>query len=249
MKVLPSVSGVAEFTSKNILICGAVGAMGIALARDLAGDGVTLVLADKRVPALERLYDELVEKGAECIILGLDFEGATPADYDSVAESMKEQLGHIDVVFHCASHFKGLSLLEQMEPLEWMRSMQVNVNGPFVFTQSLLSCLTASKEGRVVFMLDSSSTNAAFWGSYGVNKWALNGLIKIWGQELDQQGIKVVGVDPGAFRSAMQAEIYPGEDPKNMRPAEQVAAAMRVLVEDDLSLVGSECYKIEYDTV
>ena len=239
---LPVVSKKARFDGKKVMITGAAGVIGAGLARSFAALGATLVLLDKRVPALERLYDELDTLGCECILLGLDLEGATPSDFQDVADNIKDQLGTLDSIIHCATHFKGLSLLEQADPMDWLRSMQVNVNGPFFLTQALIPVLLESKEASVVFMMDETSTQSAFWGAYGVNKWTITGVIKTWGQELEERGVKVLGIDTGPVRSAMRAEIYPGEDPKLMADPAVVTEKIALSLANLESLKGSGLY-------
>jgi NAD(P)-dependent dehydrogenase (short-subunit alcohol dehydrogenase family) len=67
----------------------------------------------------------------------------------------------------------------------------------------------------------------AFWGAYGSSKAALEGLLGAYADETEYLGrVRVHVVDPGATRTRMRANAFPGEEPESVKPPEVVAKAI-----------------------
>ncbi|MGI9333613.1 MAG: SDR family NAD(P)-dependent oxidoreductase, partial [Gammaproteobacteria bacterium] len=93
-----------ELRERVIIVTGASEGLGRDTARRLAASGATIVALARTVPKLESLYDEIVDAGgAEPALYPIDFRGATPTDYDDVAERVKSAFGRLDGIVHCAA--------------------------------------------------------------------------------------------------------------------------------------------------
>ncbi|MCA9625579.1 MAG: SDR family NAD(P)-dependent oxidoreductase, partial [Myxococcales bacterium] len=68
------------------------------------------------------------------------------------------------------------------------------------------------------------------WGSYGSSKAALDHLTRIWGAELEAQGVRFVAFDPGEMDTAMHAAAIPDADPATLARPEDVARQLADLV-------------------
>lgn len=212
---------------KTILVCGALGGLGAAVAHASAKAGAQVVLLGRRVPRLNRLYDALEAEGArEPAIYPLDLSGATPEDYANLAQTLERECGRLDGIVHCAAEFKGLASLENMPLEDWFTGLHVNVTAPWLLTRACLPLLRQRESASVLFVLDDADkTTRAFWGSYGVAKQALRGLIPILREELSNSAVRVQGVLPGPMRTALRARAYFAEDPGSIPPAEAYANA------------------------
>ena len=215
-----------------VLITGAAGGFGSALALQSAAAGASVVLAGKRVRALERVYDEIVKAGgAEPAIYPINLEGATPNEFAQLAETIAQQCGRLDVLVHAAASFSGLTPLETLPPEDWLRSLQVNLNAPFSLTQACLPLLRASGSGCCVFVLDDEArVGNAFWNAYGVAKFALRGLVSQWAAELEHSGVRIVPFTPPPMRTTLRARAYFAENPQLVPTAELPAAACLALI-------------------
>lgn len=82
------------FAGQVVLITGAAGGLGSELAKQAATAGATIVLAGKRVRALEKVYDAIVATGApEPAIYPVNLEGATPAEFATMADTSRSNAG------------------------------------------------------------------------------------------------------------------------------------------------------------
>ena len=210
---------------KTILITGAAGGLGTALAIQCASDGANLVLLDKDRRALGLLSDRLAEKGfLPPGLYPMDLAGAGLEDFRQLATTIQAEFGGLDVLIHCALEFEGLQPLEQIEPQAWLKSMQVNVNAPWLLSCAVLPLLKQSKSGRLMFLLDDiNAVTGAYWGAYGVGKSALAGLVKQFDEALSNTSVLVQGVNPGPMRTAFRAKVYHAENPAD-QPAPEVVA-------------------------
>jgi NAD(P)-dependent dehydrogenase (short-subunit alcohol dehydrogenase family) len=227
---MPAAAG-SSFAGQVMLVTGAAGGFGSEFARQAASAGATVVLAGKRVRALERVYDEIAQAGGpEPAIYPINLEGATPAELETLAETVGQQCGRLDVLVHAAASFSGLTPLDTLPPEDWMRSLQVNLNAPFLLTQACLPLLRAHR-GRCVFVLDDEArVGKAFWNAYGVAKFALRGLVSQWSQELESSGVRILAYTPPPMRTTLRARAYFAENPLEVASAEAPATACLALL-------------------
>jgi NAD(P)-dependent dehydrogenase (short-subunit alcohol dehydrogenase family) len=213
------------FAGQVVLITGAAGGLGSELATQAAAAGATVVLAGKRVRALEKVYDAIAAAGGpEPAIYPINLEGATPAEFAAMADTIAEQCGRLDVLIHAAASFSGLTPLASLPTEDWLRSLQVNLNAPFALTQQCLPLLRAS-QGACVFVLDDEArVGNAFWNAYGVAKFALRGLVSQWSRELENTGVRVLSFTPPPMRTTLRSRAYFAENPQLIGTPEAPAA-------------------------
>ncbi len=212
-----------------ILVTGAPGGLGSAVAHACARAGATVVLAGHKVRKLEKLYDALVAEGAgKPAIMPIDLEGATPTDFETLADSIQRELGRLDGLVHAAAHFDGLTPLSHHKPDEWLRTLQVNLSAPFALTQACLPLLTRTGDSAVVFVTDNpDDMDKAHWGAYGVAKAGLEQLAAILHDEYETSPMRVHTLLPGPMRTALRRKAWFGED--TMRQPTPDAAADAVV--------------------
>jgi NAD(P)-dependent dehydrogenase (short-subunit alcohol dehydrogenase family) len=212
-----------------VLVAGACGALGSAVARAAAAAGATVVLLGRRVAPMERLYDELASSGAPTpAIYPLDLAGASPDDYAALAQAIASQCGRLDAVVHAAAHFAGLAPLGLTGAEDWVRALHVNLSAPFLLSQACLPLLAESGNGTLVFVLeDETRVTRPYWGGYGVAKCGLDALVGMFADELENQPVRVVALQPAPMRGGVRARAYMAEDPGMV---ETPARAARVCV-------------------
>lgn len=201
-------------TDRVILVTGAYGGLGAAVARAAARAGATVVLTGRRQRPLEQLYDAMrAESLAEPVLHPLDLATATPQDYAALAQAIERDLGRLDGVVHAAGHFGALTPLAMHKPDEWLRTLHVNLSAPFALTQACLPLLTRASDSATVFVLDDPQRLArAHWGAYGVAKAGLERLVEILHQEHDDAALRVHALLPGPMRTTLRRAAYFGED-------------------------------------
>lgn len=208
-----------------ILVTGAGDGIGREAALAYARHGATVVLLGRTIAKLEKVYDEIEAFGGpQPAIFPLNLEGATLKDYHDMAETLDKEFGRLDGLLHNAGLLGRITPFEQYNPELWEQVMQVNINGPIWMTQALLPLLKSSRDASVVFTSSSVGRKGrAFWGAYAVSKFATEGFVEVLADELEHLGtIRVNSLNPGATRTKMRANAYPGEDPATLRSAAEI---------------------------
>lgn len=217
---------------RSLLVVGAHGAFGSEVARAAGRAGAQVVLLGRRVPKLGQVYDQLVADGSpEPAIYPLDLEGATPADYEQLANTLRAELGGLHGVLHAAADFKHLASIENSEPLDLVRAIHINLTAPLMLSRALLPLLResggAERPSSLVFMLDDlDRVSRAYWGGYGIGKHGLEGAFRILAQELEGSTVRVNAVRPEPTRTNLRSRAYFGEDPGLLPPAAERAPAI-----------------------
>src|ERR1700723_1356889 len=183
-----------------ILITGAGGGLGRALAleRPRAGGGV--ILSARNAAKLDRVYDEIEKSGGpQPAIATLDLAAATAADYDNLAKIIDGEFGKLDGLVHCAALLGDRTPLEQYDVPTWCKVLHVNLTAPFILTQVLLPNLRKSPDASVIFVSSSVVRKPrAYWGAYAVSKAGLEALREMLTQELEgKDTIRFNSVNPG----------------------------------------------------
>lgn len=221
-----------ELDHKVILVTGANRGFGRAMTLDLAKAGALVIMLGRDLASLETVYDEVVDLGyQEPMLYPLDLEGAAPEHYQQLQADLLANFDGLDGLIHNAGIIGTMMPIEQYDLKLWYSTMQINVNAPFMLTQFLIPVLNQSSDARVLFLSSSVGREArAYWGAYGVSKFAIEGLSKTLAEELEKTNIRVNSLDPGRMRTKMRQMAYPAENAdKNPRP-ESISPAIVYLM-------------------
>jgi NAD(P)-dependent dehydrogenase (short-subunit alcohol dehydrogenase family) len=211
-----------------ILITGAGGGLGSTAALTLAKQGSHIILLDKNIAKLEKIYDAIVAEHAPVpIMYPFDLAGASETDYQELANRVAEKYGSLQGLLHSAVEFAAFTPIALHNTKDWGHSLNVNLNAPFLLTRVLLPVLQKSEHASVVFTSDSSARHApAYAGAYGVAKIALEGLAKILAEELEAVGkVRVNTLVPGPVDSPLRRRAYPAEDKSKLPTMDALANA------------------------
>ena len=228
---------------RTILVTGAGAGLGRSAARAFASHGATVVLLGRTVAGLESLYDEIVQAGhPEPAIYPMDLGGAQPDDFSELAARIGAELGQLDGVLHNAARLGVLSPLEHYDLAEWTRVMQVNVHAPYLMTRACLPLLRKSPDASIVFTASGLGRKGrAYWGAYGVSKFAIEGMMQILAEELEANtAIRVNSLNPGPARTKLRAAAFPAEDPRKLPRPEELMRAYLFLIGPDSQGVNGE---------
>jgi len=208
-----------------VLVTGASAGIGKAVALDYARHGATVILLAKELNKLEQVYDEIDHAGyPQPAIYPMNLEGASPKEYDDLANRLSDEFGRLDGLLNNAGWVGGLTPLRHYDIERWIQILTINLNAPFLLTKACLPLLERSGDPAIVFSTDDCLK--AYWGAYGVAKHALGGFLKILASELNgERPIRVNGVNTGPVGTWLRMQNYPGEDPNTLPTPEQVTTA------------------------
>ncbi|MGB0765125.1 MAG: YciK family oxidoreductase [Luminiphilus sp.] len=231
-----------ELGGKTILVTGAGDGIGRAAALSFARHGAEVLLLGRTEAKLEAVYDDIVaEGGQQPGIIPADLAQTSHDDLMALAAELSKSLAKLDGLLHNASILGDRKALAQTSAAKWHESMQVNVNAPFMLTQAVLPLLEQAPMASVLFTSSSVGRRGrAFWGSYAVSKFATEGLMQVWADELGGIGsVRVNSLNPGAVNTAMRRAAYPAEPPDtNPEPASLMATWVYLMSDASSGLNG-----------
>ena len=228
-----------------ILVTGAGRGIGAAAAKTFAAHGATVLLLGKTEENLSRVYDAIEAAGhAQPAVIPFNLETALPHQYDELAAMIETEFGHVDGVLHNASIIGPRTPIEQLSGDNFARVMQVNVNAMFMLTSTLLPLLKLSSDASVAFTSSSVGRKGrAYWGAYAVSKFATEGLMQVLADEVDGiANVRANSLNPGATRTDMRAQAYPGENPVNNPLPEAIMPVYLYLMGPDSKGVNGQAF-------
>lgn len=228
---------------QTYLVTGAANGLGRAICRQLAAQKCNIILLDKDRRGLESLYDEITDLNqASPAIYPMNLAGASIEDYRALANTLKQEYGHLNTLIHNAVHFLGLTPFNQIKSLDWYESIQTNLNSVFLLSQSCLSLMQSTPFANLIFISDDfSHATPAYRGAYAVSKSALNTLMKVIAEETeDLENFKTFCFNPGFIETQFLAKIYPNIANAKLPPIETIANECLELCNSDKSAVNGK---------
>lgn len=212
--------------NRTLLITGAGGALGSAVAMACAEQGATVILLGRRQHPLEAVYDRIATAGHPLPhIFPCDLAKLDETQAQALAQTITQQFGGLHGLVHCAADTGPLGPMADVAGKDWQRLLHVNLTAPFLITRPLLATLGSRDDAGIVFVDDPGSRGKAYWGAYGVAKAGIEQLSRTLAEEWRAGGrLRVATVAPAPFNSALRRRIYPGENPASLPSAEPIAA-------------------------
>lgn len=225
----------ATLNNKTILVTGAANGIGRAVSLAYAKHGATVILLDKDVPRLESLYDLIQENGCpQAAIYPMDLVGATLDDYATLEDTIFKNFQKLDGLLHNAAILGQLGMISDYDLVQWQNVMMVNFNAPLLLTRACLPLLKKADSASMIFTSDDVGRHAkAYWGAYGISKFALEGLMQTLAEELETNtAVRVNSLNPGPIQTMLRSAAFPGEDPDTIPPAENILTPYLYLMSD-----------------
>lgn len=176
----------------RVLLTGATGGLGEAIARALAARGAKLVLSGRRAGALEALALEL---GAEAVPCDL-------SDREAV-ERLADAAGEAEVLVANAG-LPGSGTLLKLSQEEIDRVLEVNLRAPIALARRLAPAMVERGGGQLVFVASFAGKvpSAGESSIYTATKFGLRGFAHVLRAQMKRKGVGVSLVTPGPVREA-----------------------------------------------
>jgi len=210
-----------QIAGHRVLLTGATGGLGRAIAQALHERGAHLLLSGRNEQALAELVGELGNADA----LAADL-----ANRDDVS-ALPERAGQVDILVHNAG-LPGSGRLESFTPEEIDRALDVNLRAGMQLARALLPAMLERGSGHLVFM-SSMAGKVPVTPVYSATKYGLRGFAAALRDDLHGSGVGVSTIFPGPIEEVgMQADSGV-RTPNPKRYPKDVAAAVVKAIEKD----------------
>lgn len=182
-----------NISGSRILLTGATGGLGRAIAKALHARGAHVIVTGRKLDALEGLCREL---GSNATPLDADL-----AERDEVA-ALPDRAGHVDILVHNAG-LPGSGRLESFTRAEIDRVLDVNLRAGIMLTHALLPAMQQRRSGHLVYVSSMSGKVPTVRASvYGATKFGLRGFAGGLRDDLHGSGVGVSTIFPGPIKGA-----------------------------------------------
>ncbi|WP_329503448.1 SDR family NAD(P)-dependent oxidoreductase [Streptomyces iakyrus] len=216
------------------IVTGGAGGIGSAVARALAAEGASVVIADVRDAEGTGLAADL---GHPARFVHLDV--TSEDDWQRVLADTERELGPVSVLANIAGIIDW-GPMEEQGPAAFRRVVDVNLTGVWLGMRAVAPSLRRAGGGVIVNMSSLAGLTAyAGVGAYAASKWGLRGLTRAAALEPAPDGVRVCSVHPGAIRTRMTAgfgDAYTAGQPiPRFGEPEEVARMVLFIVMDATS--------------
>jgi len=180
-----------QISGSTVLLTGATGGIGHAIAQALHSRGAKLILTGRRVDVLERLGGQL---GARTLAVDLSAAGGV--------DRLVAEAGVADILIANAA-LPASGTLESVSVEEIDRALDVNLRAPIVLAHELVPGMVGRGRGHVLFMSSLAGKAATPRAAlYNASKFGLRGFAAALRSDLRGTGVGVTAVFPGFISEA-----------------------------------------------
>jgi short-subunit dehydrogenase len=217
-----------EISGSLVIVTGASGGIGAAVARELARMGASVVLLARRKAQLDQVAAEITLAGGKAWTYSVDLTSAEAVEL--VAASINKQLGIPFILVNNAGA-GAWRFTDETSPAEAITFMAVPYFAAFNVVHAFLPSMLKSKKGHIV---NVSSVGSRFtWPgatAYLAARWAMRGFTEALRADLDGSGIGVTLVEPGVVKST-----YWEHNPKSRERVPKLAKLIPELTPEDVA--------------
>jgi short-subunit dehydrogenase len=185
---------------RSVLLTGATGGIGSAIARQLAQRGASLILVNRSRARLEALAADVADAGARVLSLPADIAETGAAT--RLAEQAIRHTGAIDILINCAG-VQNFGFFADEAPADTAALFRVNTVAPITLVNAVLPHMLARGCGQIVNVGSIfGSIGFPCFASYSASKFALRGFSEALRRELAGSGVGVTYVAPRFTKTA-----------------------------------------------
>jgi NAD(P)-dependent dehydrogenase (short-subunit alcohol dehydrogenase family) len=218
-----TLSAARRLQGKVALITGAGRGIGLATADALAAEGCDLILASRDKVLLTRIARDLRSRKVQILAHASDIRD--PNSVNSLFAAVGSQFKRLDILINNAGIAHENLPVERLTYSVWKDVVETNLTGMFLITQAALGMM---KRGGTIVNNLSIAANRVFAGSaaYNASKHGALGLTNTLREELRPQGIRVIGLLPGATDTDIWKTLWPEAPRSKMMSPATVAQAI-----------------------
>jgi NAD(P)-dependent dehydrogenase (short-subunit alcohol dehydrogenase family) len=220
-----------DFADRVVVVTGAAGNLGSAVAKAFQAAGARLVLVDRTPDRLPQMFPELANSAKHFLATSVDLTDAEAVA--AMVDEALERLGRIDVLVNTAGGYRGGTPVHET-PLEaWDFLLDLNARTVFIVSRAVIPAMLQQGKGKIV----NVAARAALSGGrnvalYSVSKSAVVRLTESLAAELKNHGINVNCILPSTIDTPQNRAAMPKADTSRWVKPEALADVILFLASD-----------------
>lgn len=238
-----------RFSNKTVLITGAGGGIGRAVALRFASEGARVAVNDIRPEMVQAVVAEITAAGGAARAAVADVSDA--AAVDAMFSNIEAEFGYVDVLYNNAALIDTTRHFLEADEAWWDRIQTVNLKSVFLCSQRAARIMARRREG-VILTTSSGGATRAHRGNvaYDATKGGIEAMTRAMALDLAPYGIRVCGVVPGFINTYGLTEDELREREKTVPlgrygVAEDMTGAALFLASGDASYITGQFISVD----
>lgn len=220
-----------DFTKQVIMVGGASGNLGAAVARAFAASGAQLVLADRAAGQLPGLFPEFA--GSDRHMFCGMVDATDPVSVQGEVAKALERFGRIDVLANTVGGYRAGTPTHETSLETWDFMFNLNARSAFVMSRAVLPPMLAQGSGRIIHTAARAAlAGTANHSAYNASKSVVIRLVESMSAEYKQRGLTVNCVLPGTIDTPQNRAAMPDADTSRWVTPEAIADVFVFLASD-----------------
>ena len=220
-----------DFSNRVVIVTGASGNLGQAVARAFQAAGARLALVDRAADRLQQIYPDLAGSGTHFLAGSVDV-----TDADAVAATVAETINRferIDVLVNAVGGYHGGTPLHETSLEIWDLMFNLNARSVFVASRAVIPHMMRQRSGKIINVAARAGLQGgAKMAVYSASKSAVVRLTEGMAAELKGSGINVNCLLPGTIDTPQNRQAMPDADYSRWVKPEAIADAILFLASD-----------------
>jgi len=222
-------SGLKE---KVIIITGAAGNLGRAVAARVQAQGARMVLVEQSDEHLKTAFAELVNSTQHWLAGGVDM--TSPDAVSAMAAEAHKRFGRIDGLVNTVGGFRGGKPVHEADLAEWDFMYDINVRTALHACRAVIPYMLKAQSGRIINVASRNAFQGSpHYAAYSAAKTAVLRLTESLAGELKTRGINVNCIVPGTIDTPQNRADMPKADFSTWVPPEDLAHVVTFLLSDE----------------
>jgi NAD(P)-dependent dehydrogenase (short-subunit alcohol dehydrogenase family) len=248
--------------NKSIIITGAAMGLGLAAAKELAGQGANLTLVDFNEKSLSEAQKEIQEAFPSVKIITVVGDASKEEDVKKYVDTAVKTFGRIDGLYNNAGIEGKQAPMTEYDISVFKKVIDINLMGVYYGMRYVIPVMQKQKYGRIVNVASVGGLRGVMnQVAYVASKHAVSGMTKNAALEYGRDGITTNAIAPGAILTPMVAEAFRQVNPTDPKKAEsdyaqrnptkrlglpeEVARVVAFLLSEDASYVSGQTIAID----
>jgi len=221
-----------KLEGRTAIVTGSSSGMGAEIAKALAGEGMTVMLAARRADRLQTVADGIAAAGGTALVHPADC--TQEAEVEALFADARARMGQVDLLVN-STGVPQATPMEEMSLQEWRTVMDANLTSVFLASREAMRLMKPRGRGRIISIGSVASQSPRLHAvAYVAAKWGLDGLTRAMALEGRDHGVAASVLHPGFTVTGFgpDADGQPGRNAMDPRDIAQIVVLMASLPDE-----------------